>query len=622
MNKLVKLTSNITKIDLLFFFVLSILMVYVFSPVIHITFEELDWMELEYHLQYIPPNQNPLFFWVKYYLSYQYGTIYALIGIAEFFLKASTSAYYIMNVFLRLIAAVSIYQLASWWTNKKSVAFVAGLFFGISVPGVENTLWVIQFVAYIAVILFCLNIYFWKRFHINPTLTNLKLSVFSFGLTLFIAHIRLHALPLIIILGEFYEYLSKQGKNISSKLRLRHLKFLGLVFLSLYLSSSGLQINSQIFKTVPFYFLITSLLNGYPPILHSFFLFLGNVLLPSNVINLLNSYTHSFLNLRDLGGASIIISLICLIPLILNLCKKRYLTAFIFLLAIVYPLSVYLSKDSLFWEEGKLTSTAIAGSSFFLLTLMNLNLLKTAPKEATLSLLGLVIIVSHLILPWVAFPQSETNIQASYATEHRYYTVPLAGMSLIWGVFFSYFWSILISSIPYMKNLNRKFILSSFKIITSIIIMCLILAILIASGISTRTVLIERTKHFDKNREQQLWKFIKPFFINTNDKKKERIVYIEGDLNDKDKSIIIYFLRHHLINELGYGSPENKYNIIFTLDKKIIQRALEKNLALYTKYNTLPSLSETDLMAFRINKDYIQDIRKEIIDEIKAQNNL
>ena len=622
MKKLFKLTSGFVRTDLLFLFVLILVMIYIFSPVIRITFEELDWMELEYHLQNIPTNQNHLLFWIKYYLTYQYGTTYALIGIAGFFLKASMSAHYIMNVFLRMVAAISLYSLASWWTSRKNIAFIAGLFFSISIPGIENTLWVIQFVAYIAVILLCLNLYFWRRFHINPNLTNLKLSALFFSITLFIAHIRLHALPLIIVSGELYEYFSKQRKSIYSKLKLQHVKLLGLVFLGLYLSSTGLKINSQIFRTVPIYLLIRALIDGYPPILHSFFLFLGNVILPSNAINLLNSYTSSFLNLKNLGQISSTVSVICLILSILNLYKKRYLPASIFLLATLYPLSVYFNRNNLFWEQGKIISTAIAGSSFFLLILMSIDLLKTRPKEGTLSLLGLTIVVSHLIFPWIAFPQAETNVQAAYATEHRYYIVPLAGMSIIWGVVFSYFWRIFVNSTLYIKRLNRKFIFSMFKMIASITTICLLFLVLIMNGLATRTILAERTKHFDKNREQQLWGLIRPLFEDINDKKRGRIIYIEGDLNDKDKSIVIYFLRHHLINELGYGSAENKYNITFTLNREIIKRILEKDPALYTEYNLQSSFSEADFMALRINKNHIQNIKKEILNEIKAKNNL
>lgn len=215
--------------------------------------------------------------------------------------------------------------------------------------------------------------------------------------------------------------------------------------------------------------------------------------------------------------------------LIFNLFKKRniYLSFLLFL----YPLSLLYSKNNLSWSLDQLIYATIGGLLFFLILMTVFKIKNEYPKASELALLGIVIILSALIVPWLSspmtspFPQdADTSPNNSF---HRYFTVPLAGISLAWGVIATYFWDSLLKTLK-LISLKRKpqLKLSVFlKIIPALTIIFLLFYFFIINGVTTRDRLIEASKALDKNRDEQIWKIIKPAFVNISDRKKSVSVY-------------------------------------------------------------------------------------------------
>lgn len=100
---------------------------------------------------------------------------------------------------------------------------------------------------------------------------------------------------------------------------------------------------------------------------------------------------------------------------------------------------------------------------------------------------------------------------------------------------------------------------------------------------------------------------------------KNRLVYIEGDLSDQDKNIITNLLTHRLVNELGYWNPGYTFNVMFIVDKEKVFRIFKHDTTLYGYYSLPASFSEDNFLAFRINGNKLEDIRQNILDEIKQQ---
>lgn len=605
-----------------FLLLLSIIMALVFYPVLQIAFDEWDWMELEYYIKVIPHHMDPILFWTRFYFTDQYGTIYALTGILELILRWSMTGYFVVNVLLRLVAAISIYLFGTWWSGKKMIGFVASLFFAVAVSGIENTIWVALFYAYIAVVLLIVSLYFWKRFHEKPSMKRLKWSVLFFALALFLAHTRLHFLPVIFIVGEIYYFLKKPKKEKYGKIRLYHLFGLVGSFLLLLFSSSSLQITTQVFKTVSPFIILKALVFGYPPIIHSFFLFLGNLIIPATLLAFLSPSIRNVIDLGNVGNIAFFFSFIGILFVINALIHKKYIAMCFALLAAIYPLSLYYSRSRLpLWDSDQLVCAAIGGTLFFLLLYFIIMINKNVPKVKELGWVAVVLMISHLIMPWVAYPEMESNIQSAYPSIHRYYTVPMVGMSLLWGILFFYVWEYFLKprfSLKKQQKINTPLFLKS---VGAVCIIMLLLTLFVSESITTKATLVERAKWIDKNREQQLWQMIRPIFANLDDRQNEYVVYVEGDLSASDQSIITYLLRHHVINELGYGRPDNKYTITFVTDKKIVKKLLKKDPAVYQSYNLPVYFSQDEFMAYRFTKSGLKDIKKEVVQDIKNQTN-
>lgn len=330
------------KTTLFFLLILIFVMVVVFSPVIHIDFDVLEYTDFAYYLSI--PNPQIMSF-LKFYLTDPYGTSYALGDFSRLLFGSWMTGYYVLNVILRGIAAISIYSLTSWWCGKRLMGLVAALFFAVAVSSVESTLWVDQFYNYVAVILLCLFLFYWKKFHDFPIGRNLKFSVLFFGLAIFISHIRLPALPLIVLTGEVYFFLKDRYFHKENRLLLLHLLLLVVVFSLIFFSSNSLNI-ANIFRRVSFDILIMALINGFPPIIYSFAMFVSNLFMPKSVLENIGSLLHINNYLANLNIITIVSSLVGLILFVFNLMKKNFLLGLNYLWTIVYPATFIITSRS------------------------------------------------------------------------------------------------------------------------------------------------------------------------------------------------------------------------------------------------------------------------------------
>lgn len=534
-------------------------MTYVFHPVVNIAFIQWDWMELEFYVN----NVN----WLTFFLFDAYGSVYLMTGLIEKIVGFSATGHFLINVLLRAFAAISIFQLASFWTENRKIGFVAGLFFAIGFPGIESTTWVIVFYAYVAVIQLMICLYFFKKYHQAPTSKNFKYLAISLGAAAFFSHIRLHTLPILVIIGEMYE----------KHLRHKHFGLLFTVTLVIFILSNLTHLTAPAFAIIPPQILLTSLFLGYPPIIHSIFLFIGNIIIPYPIIGFFNNF-NLFKKPEDLLVVTIVMSFVSLLFLLTSLLKKNRIASMFSLLAAFYPVSLYLTRSNLDWDTGRLFSTTIGGSVFFLMLVIILHIRRKFPKEGELGLVGILVMLSQLFIPWLAFPLADSNIQAPYQPSHRYFLVPLAGISLIWAIL----------------TIRAPKILSLF----------LILILFIPNIIASRDFVNSRVQILSKSEDLKFWQKFKPIFESFSDRQTQRLVFFEGDLSVKDKQIINEILPHHLLNELGYQLQGNQSSVNFTDNKETVREFLENN-------------SVEHLLAFRIAQDNFVDIKELILKEVK-----
>ena len=622
---------KVVKPHILFIVILITILGYVFYPVLNIDFLDWDWMEAEYYLKYIPPPQKT-FEHIKFYLTDPYGMTYSPLGVAEILFGTSVTAFYILNVILRAIAAVGVYLLAYYWSSKRITGIIAGIYFAVAMPGIENTTWVVQFVAYIAVFLLCLSLFFWKKFHDTPSVQSLKLSVAFFSLALFLSHIRLHSLPFIILAGEIY-YLKSTNKTMYQK-KLMTLHFYGLIMAILVFFLPYVFFNTkaapQVIKIVPPFLILQALINGYPPIIYTLFRYITNLFFTPTVLETFTQYAKLNVNLLSLNILSLIMVLISTIFGCVNIIKHNFKIALASLIAILYPLSFLIVSVNLStWNYIFLISTLIGGTEFILITLALIMYKKYDYKLSSLGLFGNLILVVFLIIPWTAYPhpQIEGVVQSATDPQHRYYIVPLVGMSLIWGSLLTISWESLKASLRYKATGMLNYLKLSAKFLSYIAVFLFVIGLIIFQAETTKDWLTTRARSYNKARDIQLWTMIKPFFIKLDQRYHEKVVYFEGDLNAEDHFIISDLLRHRLTMELGFTRSSERnyafsgaiYTVYFIDDKEKIKKLFSGSQDIYKELGLSEPFSKNRFLALRINKNIVEDITSQIFSEVKSE---
>lgn len=588
------------------FLIIATFIFFVLSPAIGLDLTGSDWSNFTYIINNFGHGFLPFKIPLSFYFT-QYGTLYASIAYAMQFLGTNPTLHYLNNIFLRIVASFAIYLLVNWWSRRKGAGVIAGLFFGISYPGIESTTWSVHFLTYISVVLLCIFLYLWKKFHDFPTKTNLYYSLIFFVLTIFIAHIKIFALPLLVLIGEFYALVVSKRQIGFFKLKVIHALCLLITFSVLYLGTDLMKTTPELSgKMLHPYIILQGLINGYPPIVQSLFLFVSNLVIPPDFLKFLESTRLVSFNQSFVWILSLVMALIGFVFFIYLLIKKHYWIAFASLIAIIFPVSIYYSTEMLkIWEITWIISTIVGGTLFILIALTNFIVWKNNRRVLELAMLSIILLVGHLLIPWLAFTQFEVDTQSAFHLYSRYYTVPAMGMGILWGLVFT----CALDSLGHLRfNSFLKF--KSYLMITIII---LIAYLFISHALFTNIHIRGLYQYFDRSKHEHLWNITSPHFLPLVKNPGKKFVYIEGNLNPKVLGMIDYFSYQIYVNYENLP-PSTDRSFVFLSNKAEVLGLLKKELVALKEKNTEVSNIQ-NFVALRINNGEVEDIEYILIQE-------
>lgn len=518
MNKLKKYFPILFVILLLFF---------VLKPAISLPLPGVTYVDLQVIVTDFGKNLSFFHPPLKYYL-YHYGTQFTSILIVYKLFGFNPAPYFIISVILRITAAVVIYLFIIRWSKSKLAGVVAGIFFGVNLPGLQPTTRVAFFLVYAAVISLFIFLDRWLRFHYQPTTRNLKFSVLFFALAILTYPIRMTGTVPLIFIGEIYWLLKNSGNKIILKLQVKHIFVLIVITLLFVFVTGTLSSTPELsFKRISPTILITSLLTGYPPVITTLWLFISN-LITSPFLLVVNSDTT---NLKLLTIILPILSIIFFLSCIL---RRKFLLAFTSLTAITFAPFVMASSQNLEgWDNNLIMVTQIGGSIFILSNLFLLYMKNKNEHLAKLGMLGSAIVLTFILFPWLISPQKANNDQSAFNFIHRYYTIPSAGMGILLA-------SIIAISWDSLKN-NLRFV-GFFQLIKGLIFLpipfCLSALIIYFTYwhmLSTNNLLIATGNGADAAKIELFWNKIEPFLKDVKEPPNTNYIYIDNitDVDDK-----------------------------------------------------------------------------------------
>lgn len=570
------------------FLVVSVFLFIALSPAIGLDLTGNDWNNFDYIIKNFGHGFLPFKIPLSFYFT-QYGTLYASIAYAMQVFGTNPTFHHINNIFFRIVASIAIYLLVNWWSKRKVAGIIAGSFFAISYPGIESTVWSAHFLTYISVILLCIFLYFWKKFHDSPTNVNLFYSVLLFGLTIFIAHIKIFALPLLVSMGEIYSLIISK-KDRFFMLKAKHSLCLAITFLVLYLGTDLMKTTPELSgKILHPYIVLQGLINGYPPIIQSLLLFVSNTVISPDLLKFLENTRILVFNDFSVLIFSIIMILMSYIFFVYVLNAKQYRIAFASLVAIIFPISMYYSTEILkLWEKTWIVSTIVGGTVFILIFLANFVIWRNNRRVLELAVLSIVLLIGHLLLPWLNFTQFQIDTQSAFHWYSRYYTVPVMAMSILWGLLFTY---------------AVEFVAKSYSRLIIIILFLLLFTLNVSQ---TLEYIKESYIYFNRIRHEQLWNLTSSYFLPLIKNPSKKFVYIEGDMTPKEMGLVNSVFPYQLYVSHEQSPPFSEHSFIFLGNKAEVLDLLRDDI--FNKQN---------FVALRINNGQVEDIKEFLIQEAK-----
>lgn len=531
---------------------------------------------------------------ISYYFS-SYGTLIAAVALAYKAFEFNSQSYYTLALILRIFAAFSIYYFVIRWTKSRIAGFISGLFFGISFAGIQNTLWVTLSSVYLEIVFIFIFLNKWWTFHINPTKKTAFYSILTFLLAIFAYPARASGLILTIFAVELF-LIFRNLKNFKiPSLKLKHSFVLFFIVCILVFGLKTLSKTPDIeFKMISPKILSYSLLTGYPPLVTTFWLFLSNLIIsPYTIAFISNSkiFLELIINLLPLIGSVYLLSL---------LIKKRFFLAFSILPAITFPLFIFGSERFLKnWPPDWILVTQFGGSMFLWATWIIIFFIWNKNRRlAIIGLLGILIIVSYLLMPWMISTQPSGDDQSAFDFTHRYYTLSTVGMGLFLASIFTFFIQVISENIPKTITKMKQKIqpLSLFKAVSIngafLSVPTLIISLIILHSTTTYAYLAEKSKDLDTKSFDILWTKIKPVF-KENQRGKTQFVYLEYK-ERLDEPFIQYFFPARAAIYLG--QTRNPPKIKFIFNKKDLKK-----------------IDLNNFYAFRFDGKNLFDIKDQII---------
>lgn len=165
----------------------------------------------------------------------------------------------------------------------------------------------------------------------------------------------------------------------------------------------------------------------------------------------------------------------------------------------------------------------------------------------------------------------------------------------------------------------------SFKKLPFVLILIFIMLLIIANSLVTRERLLGRVKSFDKYRHEALWQMVKPYFANLEEREKDRVIYYEGDLSQRDHIFIGELFKYRLALWLGFTRPRKDINdlngkintVVFVNDKEKVKKLFRMDATAYQELSLIQPITEDNFIALKFNSDNVKDITKEFIMEVK-----
>lgn len=553
MNKLKKYFPILLVILLLFF---------VLKPALSLPLPGVTYVDLQ--VVVVDFGKNLSFFHppLKYYV-YHYGTQFTSILIVYKLFGFNPAPYFIISIFLRITAAVIIYLFVVRWSKSKLTGTIAGIFFGVSLPGLQPTTRVAFFLVYGAVISLFIFLDRWLKFHYQPNGKNLKLSALFFTLAILTYPIRMVGTIPLIAIGEIY-WLSKHYHNKTLlKLQIKHILILiTITFLFVFVTGTLSSTPELSFKRVSPAILLTALLTGYPPVITTLWLFISNLIV-SPLLLVVNSDTT---NLKLL---TIILPILSIIFFLCCILSRKFLLAFSALTAIAFVPFVMTSSHNLEgWDNNLILVTQIGGSVFILSNLFLLYMKNKNEHLAKLGMLGSAIVLTFILFPWLISPQKANNDQSAFNFIHRYYTIPSAGMGILLASVVAISWDSLKSNLKVLVNLKTKLGLFRFAkgLIVLPILLCLPILVLSFTYwhmISTNNLLVAIGNGADATKIELFWNKFEPLLNDIKEPPNTNYVYIDNISNVDDKYIKEMVADRITISRKMADNPP-KINLIFT----------------------------------------------------------
>lgn len=475
-------------------------------------------------------SKNLSFFYpsLKYYL-HQYGTQFTSIVLAYKLFGFNPQAYFILNIFLRISAAAIIYLFTVKWTKNKIAGVVAGIFFGVNLPGIQPTTRVAFFLVYVGVITLFLFLDRWLTFHYYPTGKNLKRSVIFFALAILSYPVRMVGTVPLFFLGEVYWLIKHYYKKNPLWLHLKHILSIIVVILIFMFITGTLATTPELsYKRVSPNILLTALLTGYPPVITTLWLFISNMIISPFLSN------FSSFDPVVLEPLTIILPLAGIFFFLTCLLHRKFLIAFASLTAITFTPFVMASALYLEgWTPDWINITSAGGTLFLLSNLFLIYTRKRNEQLTEIGLLGSAITLSTILFPWLISPQRSGNDQSAFLFVHRYYTIPSAGIALLLA-------TTVAMSLDYLKSVFYTVIksrpkITSFQFIKGVIYLPVILSMPIIilyftywQGVSTNLLLTSQANRADSAKIELFWKELEPIVANTATPPATNYIYINN----------------------------------------------------------------------------------------------
>ncbi len=175
------------------------------------------------------------------------------------------------------------------------------------------------------------------------------------------------------------------------------------------------------------------------------------------------------------------------------------------------------------------------------------------------------------------------------------------GMSILWGLLFSY-------AIDLLKQSSWHNLFPRFKNYIGLTMIISIVFLLMLNFLQTNTYINGMYEYFNRSRHEQLWNLISPYFLPLVKDPSKKFIYVEGDLSPKELGMINSVFPYQLYVSYERSAPFSDHSFIF-LNKREALDLLKGD-----------SFNINNFVALRINNGKIENIKDFLIQETKNEN--